>query len=47
MGVLLVCCVCDVLLVAVVMTVLGGSVPFFKSKGSGMEGYLSCFSIIL
>lgn len=31
-GVLLVCCVCDVLLVAVVVAVFGGSVPFLNLK---------------
>lgn len=38
-GVLLVCCVCDVLLVAVVVAIFGGSVRFIKAKGSRMQGY--------
>lgn len=36
---LFLCCVCDVLLVAVVVAVFGGSVQFFKSKGSRVQGY--------
>lgn len=38
-GVLLVCCVCDVLLIAVVVAIFGGNVHFFEAKGSGVQGY--------
>lgn len=38
-GFVRVLCVCDVLLVAVVVAIFGGSIHFFKAKGPGVQGY--------